>query len=82
MIPQDQGKICVVIDLDETLVHSSFKVATDLYLTLTVTTAVVNSLLKGFVWVFVSTVVKRKYHKVNHVFLCCMYTTVKTFGVI
>lgn len=23
---QDQGKICVVIDLDETLVHSSFKV--------------------------------------------------------
>ncbi|KAL1020854.1 hypothetical protein UPYG_G00005600 [Umbra pygmaea] len=25
MIPQDQGKICVVIDLDETLVHSSFK---------------------------------------------------------
>ncbi|XP_048856387.1 carboxy-terminal domain RNA polymerase II polypeptide A small phosphatase 2 [Brienomyrus brachyistius] len=23
--PQDQGKICVVIDLDETLVHSSFK---------------------------------------------------------
>ena len=22
----DQGKICVVIDLDETLVHSSFKV--------------------------------------------------------
>ncbi|CAF93604.1 unnamed protein product, partial [Tetraodon nigroviridis] len=22
---QDQGKICVVIDLDETLVHSSFK---------------------------------------------------------
>lgn len=28
MTPQDQGKICVVIDLDETLVHSSFKVAT------------------------------------------------------
>lgn len=26
MTPQDQGKICVVIDLDETLVHSSFKV--------------------------------------------------------
>ncbi|XP_023689082.2 carboxy-terminal domain RNA polymerase II polypeptide A small phosphatase 2 [Paramormyrops kingsleyae] len=25
MTPQDQGKICVVIDLDETLVHSSFK---------------------------------------------------------
>ncbi|CAB1336670.1 unnamed protein product [Coregonus sp. 'balchen'] len=25
MIPQDQGKICLVIDLDETLVHSSFK---------------------------------------------------------
>ncbi|XP_024239801.1 carboxy-terminal domain RNA polymerase II polypeptide A small phosphatase 2 isoform X2 [Oncorhynchus tshawytscha] len=25
MITQDQGKICVVIDLDETLVHSSFK---------------------------------------------------------
>ncbi|XP_010873521.1 carboxy-terminal domain RNA polymerase II polypeptide A small phosphatase 2-like isoform X1 [Esox lucius] len=25
MVPQDQGKICVVIDLDETLVHSSFK---------------------------------------------------------
>nr|XP_015195535.1 PREDICTED: carboxy-terminal domain RNA polymerase II polypeptide A small phosphatase 2-like [Lepisosteus oculatus] len=24
--PQDQGKMCVVIDLDETLVHSSFKV--------------------------------------------------------
>ncbi|XP_041097663.1 carboxy-terminal domain RNA polymerase II polypeptide A small phosphatase 2 isoform X5 [Polyodon spathula] len=23
--PQDQGKVCVVIDLDETLVHSSFK---------------------------------------------------------
>lgn len=23
---RDQGKICVVIDLDETLVHSSFKV--------------------------------------------------------
>uniref|UniRef100_A0A4W5MD85 protein-serine/threonine phosphatase n=1 Tax=Hucho hucho TaxID=62062 RepID=A0A4W5MD85_9TELE len=36
MIPQDQGKICVVIDLDETLVHSSFKVSTDLYSTLTV----------------------------------------------
>lgn len=27
---QDQGKICVVIDLDETLVHSSFKVRPDL----------------------------------------------------
>lgn len=26
--PEDQGKICVVIDLDETLVHSSFKVTT------------------------------------------------------
>lgn len=26
MKAQDQGKICVVIDLDETLVHSSFKV--------------------------------------------------------
>lgn len=26
MKDQDQGKICVVIDLDETLVHSSFKV--------------------------------------------------------
>ncbi|KAJ8385142.1 hypothetical protein AAFF_G00192830 [Aldrovandia affinis] len=25
VMPQDQGKICVVIDLDETLVHSSFK---------------------------------------------------------
>uniref|UniRef100_A0A8C8EH67 FCP1 homology domain-containing protein n=1 Tax=Oncorhynchus tshawytscha TaxID=74940 RepID=A0A8C8EH67_ONCTS len=24
--PEDEGKICVVIDLDETLVHSSFKV--------------------------------------------------------
>lgn len=24
---QDQGRICVVIDLDETLVHSSFKVS-------------------------------------------------------
>lgn len=23
---EDQGKVCVVIDLDETLVHSSFKV--------------------------------------------------------
>ncbi|XP_066564627.1 carboxy-terminal domain RNA polymerase II polypeptide A small phosphatase 2 isoform X2 [Amia ocellicauda] len=25
VIPQDEGKMCVVIDLDETLVHSSFK---------------------------------------------------------
>uniref|UniRef100_A0A4W4FZB2 protein-serine/threonine phosphatase n=1 Tax=Electrophorus electricus TaxID=8005 RepID=A0A4W4FZB2_ELEEL len=25
LTPEDQGKICVVIDLDETLVHSSFK---------------------------------------------------------
>lgn len=24
--PKDKGKICMVIDLDETLVHSSFKV--------------------------------------------------------
>lgn len=31
LLPQmesnDEGKICVVIDLDETLVHSSFKVS-------------------------------------------------------
>lgn len=26
MTQQDKGRICVVIDLDETLVHSSFKV--------------------------------------------------------
>ena len=25
--PPDSGKMCVVIDLDETLVHSSFKVS-------------------------------------------------------
>lgn len=29
---QDQGKICVVIDLDETLVHSSFKVPKHIFL--------------------------------------------------
>lgn len=29
---QDQGKICVVIDLDETLVHSSFKVPRVIFL--------------------------------------------------
>lgn len=27
MESNDEGKICVVIDLDETLVHSSFKVS-------------------------------------------------------
>lgn len=32
---QDQGKICVVIDLDETLVHSSFKVPRLIFLYIT-----------------------------------------------
>uniref|UniRef100_A0A8C7FQF9 protein-serine/threonine phosphatase n=2 Tax=Oncorhynchus TaxID=8016 RepID=A0A8C7FQF9_ONCKI len=66
MIPQDQGKICVVIDLDETLVHSSFKVATDLYLTLTVTTAVVYVLKRPYVDEFLQ--------RMGELFECILFT--------
>uniref|UniRef100_A0AAZ3QCV7 protein-serine/threonine phosphatase n=1 Tax=Oncorhynchus tshawytscha TaxID=74940 RepID=A0AAZ3QCV7_ONCTS len=66
MITQDQGKICVVIDLDETLVHSSFKVATDLYLTLTVTTAVVYVLKRPYVDEFLQ--------RMGELFECILFT--------
>uniref|UniRef100_A0A673WHI1 protein-serine/threonine phosphatase n=1 Tax=Salmo trutta TaxID=8032 RepID=A0A673WHI1_SALTR len=68
MIPQDQGKICVVIDLDETLVHSSFKVATDLFffLTLTVTTAVVYVLKRPYVDEFLQ--------RMGELFECILFT--------
>lgn len=40
---EDQGRICVVIDLDETLVHSSFKVVAHLELFLHSSPAVLRA---------------------------------------
>uniref|UniRef100_A0A8B9JMF0 protein-serine/threonine phosphatase n=1 Tax=Astyanax mexicanus TaxID=7994 RepID=A0A8B9JMF0_ASTMX len=61
--PEDQGKICVVIDLDETLVHSSFKVNNETLFT-----------TKTLVYVLKRPHVDRFLQRMGEMFECVLFT--------